>query len=61
PQRCVMIDDTLENLKTAKRLGMQTVWVSTSRKSPAYVNMTLRSVMELPRRLKQLTRDSHGA
>src|SRR5262249_7430181 len=28
PRRCVMVEDNLDNLKTAKRLGMRTVWVS---------------------------------
>ncbi len=61
PEHCVMIDDMLENLKTAKKLGMKTVWVSTSLKNPAYVNMTIRSVMEMPRRLRQFSmRDSNA-
>ena len=28
PRRCIMVEDTLENLRTAKKLGMKTVWVS---------------------------------
>ena len=52
PRRCVMIDDTLENLKMAKKLGMKTIWVSTSLKAPSYVNMNIRSVMELPRQFR---------
>ncbi|KAF3997338.1 pyrimidine 5'-nucleotidase [Glaciimonas immobilis] len=26
--RCILVEDTLENLKSAKRLGMQTAWVT---------------------------------
>ena len=26
--RCIMVEDTLENLRTAKKLGMTTVWVA---------------------------------
>ena len=54
PRSCVMVEDTLPNLKTAKRLGMKTVWVSTcTRRSPC-VDVTVRSVLDLPRRLGQL-------
>src|SRR5437016_8965635 len=31
PHRCAFIDDVLENLRTAHRLGMSTVWVSNER------------------------------
>jgi putative hydrolase of the HAD superfamily len=47
--RCVMVEDTLENLKTAKRLGMATVWVARSARSPAYVDFSIRSLLQLPR------------
>lgn len=49
PARCVMVEDAAENLQAAKRLGMTTVWVSNSTRSPAYVDMKIRSVMDLPR------------
>src|SRR4026208_2437641 len=38
PHRCVMVDDMLENLRAAHRLGMSTVWVARSGKVPAYVD-----------------------
>lgn len=38
PQRCIMVEDTLENLRTAKKLGMKTVWVSRAQRVPGYVN-----------------------
>jgi len=45
--QCVMVEDSLENLKTAKKLGMKTVWVSPARQRPAYVDLTVRSIAEL--------------
>jgi putative hydrolase of the HAD superfamily len=54
PARCVMVEDSAENLYTAKRLGMRTVWVSAERKNPAYVDVKVRNVMELPRALARL-------
>lgn len=54
PRSCIMVEDTLPNLKTAKRLGMKTVWVSTcSRQSPC-VDVKVTSVLALPKRLAQL-------
>jgi len=44
PRRCIMVEDSLANLRTAKRLGMRTVWVSASSRSPAYVDVTIRHV-----------------
>lgn len=51
PRRCIMVEDTLPNLKTAKRLGMNTVWVSTSTRRPPCVDVQLASVLDLPQRL----------
>ena len=47
--RCVMVEDTLANLKTAKKLGMATVWVARNSKTPAYVDFSIRNLMQLPR------------
>ena len=47
--RCVMVEDNLENLKTAKRLGMATVWIARSAKTPGYVDFSIRNLMQLPR------------
>lgn len=49
PAQCVMVEDSAENLQTAKRLGMKTVWVSTSTRQPAYVDVKVQNVMQLPR------------
>jgi putative hydrolase of the HAD superfamily len=54
PRRCIMVEDSLPNLISAKRLGMKTVWVSTgSRQSPC-VDVKLGSVRELPQRCGRL-------
>jgi putative hydrolase of the HAD superfamily len=52
PHRCVMVDDMLENLRAAHRLGMSTVWVSGARRSVSYVDARVASVTELPRRIQ---------
>lgn len=46
---CVMVEDNLDNLRAAKRLGMRTVWVDRSPRAPAYVDVNIRSVVQLPR------------
>ena len=53
-RRCIMVEDTLLNLKAAKRLDMKTVWVSTSTRQPPYVDVRVPSVLDLPRRLGRL-------
>lgn len=47
PRGCVMVEDSLENLMTARRLGMRTVWVARRGPAPAWVDATVRSVHEL--------------
>lgn len=54
PARAIMVEDDLDNLRTAKRLGMRTVWVTTSTKSPPYVDVRLQSVLQLRRVLSCL-------
>jgi len=49
PKRCILVEDSLENLETAKRLGMKTVWISRGHGRPAYVDLALPSVLQLPR------------
>ena len=51
---CVMVEDTLANLKTAKRLGMKTVWVSAGTRRPPCVDVKIASVLDLPGRLARL-------
>ena len=52
PNQCIMVEDSLENLKIAKKLGMKTVWVSLSARHPSYVDVSVKSVLQLPRMLK---------
>ncbi len=47
--QCVMVEDSAENLQTAKRLGMKTVWVSDAIRMPSFVDLKIRNVMELTR------------
>ena len=49
PHRCAFLDDSLENLLTAKRLGMSTVWVSREKRRLSFVDLRVSSVLELPR------------
>ncbi len=53
PARCVMVEDSVENLSTAKQLGMRTVWVSNTSRAPAYVDVKINHVLQLPRVLSQ--------
>jgi putative hydrolase of the HAD superfamily len=48
PASCILVEDSLPNLATAKRLGMATVWVSRSIKRPAYVDLRIPSITALP-------------
>ncbi|MDD5056290.1 MAG: pyrimidine 5'-nucleotidase [Sideroxydans sp.] len=52
--QCVMVEDSAENLLTAKRLGMRTVWVSDALRAPSYVDMKIRDVLELSRAVGKL-------
>ncbi len=49
PHRCAFVDDVLENLRTAHRLGMSTVWVSPARRRVPFVDLRVSSVTQLPR------------
>ncbi len=54
PRRCIMVEDSLENLISAKRLGMKTVWVSTGLRQSPFVDVKISSVTQLPQRCAQL-------
>jgi putative hydrolase of the HAD superfamily len=47
PRRCIMVEDSLENLRTAKRLGMKTVWVSQAERAPGYVDLRIPGISAL--------------
>jgi len=48
-RQCIMVEDTLENLRTAKKLGMRTIWFTRAHNAPGYVDHTVRSVRALRR------------
>jgi len=52
--QCVMVEDSADNLRTAKRLGMRTVWVSNTPSVPGWVDVKIADVLELPRILARL-------
>lgn len=52
--RCIMVEDTADNLRTAKQLGMRTVWVSRSATHHPYVDLRVGSALELRRALRLL-------
>lgn len=49
PHRCAFVDDMLENLRAAHRLGMSTVWVSRVGRRVSYVDLRVSSIRHLPR------------
>jgi putative hydrolase of the HAD superfamily len=54
PRRCIMVEDTADNLRTARRLGMRTVLVGRGLGQPAYVDVKIRSILELRRMVNRL-------
>ena len=54
PVNCIMVEDTLANLKTAKKLGMKTVLVGALPKRPSCVDLSVKSVLELPRAQRRI-------
>ena len=67
--RCILVEDTLENLRAAKQVGMRTAWVTQYLKAsdpigtatlpkmlkrPTYVDVKVKSVRQLPSRLNRL-------
>lgn len=47
PSNCIMLEDSLPALMTAKRLGMQTIWVTKKLQKPNFVNFRISSVLAL--------------
>ena len=47
PSNCVMLEDNLSALMTAKRLGMQTIWVTRKMQKPNFVDYRLSHVLAL--------------
>lgn len=48
---CIMVEDSPGNLRTAKKLGMRTVWVASGTRCPPCADIRVASVLDLPRRL----------
>ncbi len=68
-RRCILVEDTLANLRSASQLGVRTVWITQylrmsdpsgkaalprMLKRPAYVDVKVKSVRQLPARLHRL-------
>jgi putative hydrolase of the HAD superfamily len=47
PQDCIMLEDNLPALQTAKRLGMRTIWVTKKLHKPNFVDYRINSVLAL--------------
>jgi putative hydrolase of the HAD superfamily len=47
PIDCIMLEDNLPALMTAKRLGMKTIWVTKKQQKPNFVDFRLSSVLAL--------------
>ena len=47
PKNCVMLEDNLPALMTAKRLGMKTIWVTKALQKPNFVDYRLSGVLAL--------------
>lgn len=56
PRRCIMVEDSLPNLRTAKKLGMKTVWISNSKKMRLSVDRRMAS----SKQLRKFTTNSVG-
>lgn len=46
PKSCILVDDSLSNLETAKKLGFYTIWVGNSA-FPEYVDISISEIAEL--------------
>jgi putative hydrolase of the HAD superfamily len=53
-KNCIMVEDSLANLVTARKLGMKTVWVSAGLRRSVHVDVRLRNVTHLPQYLGRL-------
>ncbi len=51
---CIMVEDSLANLITAKKLGMKTVWINPGRRQSPFVDVHINSVLQLPRHCGRL-------
>lgn len=58
PRRCVLVEDSLENLKSARSLGLRTVWFTgylpQRAGRPGFADLKVKSLSQLPRQLRRL-------
>ncbi|MBV2263656.1 MAG: pyrimidine 5'-nucleotidase [Thauera sp.] len=52
--QCIMLEDSVVNLRTAKRLGMRTVLVGGGLRTPAYVDLRIPNILALRRQIGRL-------
>lgn len=58
PARCVMVEDTLDNLNPAKELGMTTLWLATAeRETPSFVDARIDSLDQIAAVLDRLAQE----
>ncbi|MFA7290747.1 MAG: pyrimidine 5'-nucleotidase [Rhodocyclaceae bacterium] len=53
-RNCIMVEDSLINLVTAKKLGMKTVWVSAGLRRSVHADVKLKTITHLPDYLGRL-------
>jgi putative hydrolase of the HAD superfamily len=49
PERTIMVEDLLDNLVAARKLGMKTAWITRESRRPRWLDAKTSSVLELPR------------
>lgn len=54
PRQCIMVEDSLANLLTAKKLGMRTVWISRGTRQSPWADVKISSAQDLPRYVGRL-------
>ncbi|MEJ2698573.1 MAG: pyrimidine 5'-nucleotidase [Desulfuromonadales bacterium] len=59
--RCVMVEDTLDNLRTAKDLGMGTILVCSSPSEADFVDVRVSSAAQVPKALCRLVPATHAS
>ncbi|AMC37094.1 pyrimidine 5'-nucleotidase [Janthinobacterium sp. B9-8] len=50
PRRCILVEDTLANLKTAKQLGMKTVWMNPRSYGAGVVDLSITKLGDIAKR-----------
>jgi putative hydrolase of the HAD superfamily len=63
--RCVLVEDSRDNLRTAKQMGLKTVWVTQYHPTGAqyaqrfararFIDIKIKSIKQLPTQISKLT------